>query len=424
MTAFIDRCSTSYFCALCTTARRAVRWLLPIPISTLAIRWSSYRFGAILNMWWRSHAPPETVQGLNARVSGESISLCLLAPLLNRTTFHIIQSPPSYFSELAVAAQNALQPIADVVAPLWSPLRPALAPYISLAGGYCQTAAGVAAPHLGAANQALAALEPWQLVLATALLTLAVARLLAVAWRARRAWQDKGPAQLASAFLLDLPGIRGLVAAQQEKLVSKIRAGLAAKEAAAAGPPPLRALPREGVPPAEVKQRLRYKEQEDVRFQDGDSHVSGECAARAQGNRRILSRHRGGAADGVVGRGGCRAAACLALSTMCDLPPPPPPSHPGTVYMAGAVHKQLLNEAYQMFSLSNPMHANVFPRHGGRRAAAGAGGSRGAASAVVQSLQGGLWSPSLSCGPCPPACLQCAAHGGRGCCHDRQHAGG
>jgi glutamate/tyrosine decarboxylase-like PLP-dependent enzyme len=29
--------------------------------------------------------------------------------------------------------------------------------------------------------------------------------------------------------------------------------------------------------------------------------------------------------------------------------------------MAGAVHKQLLSEAYAMFTLTNPMHSDVFP---------------------------------------------------------------
>jgi sphinganine-1-phosphate aldolase len=29
--------------------------------------------------------------------------------------------------------------------------------------------------------------------------------------------------------------------------------------------------------------------------------------------------------------------------------------------MAGAVHKALLGEAYSLFSLTNPMHSDVFP---------------------------------------------------------------
>ena len=29
--------------------------------------------------------------------------------------------------------------------------------------------------------------------------------------------------------------------------------------------------------------------------------------------------------------------------------------------MAGSVHKQLMGEAYAMFSLTNPMHADIFP---------------------------------------------------------------
>ena len=29
--------------------------------------------------------------------------------------------------------------------------------------------------------------------------------------------------------------------------------------------------------------------------------------------------------------------------------------------MVGSVHKQLMSEAYSMFSLTNPMHADIFP---------------------------------------------------------------
>lgn len=142
--------------------------------------------------------------------------------------------------------------LAPRVQPLWAAAQPALAPIASLATSYYQSAAAAAEPRLRAANAVLAALEPWQLVLATALLTLLAARLLRAAGRARRTLQDKGPAQLLSAFFLDLPGLRGLVAAQQEKIVAKIRADLAAKAGKDGGPPLLRVLPREGTPATEV----------------------------------------------------------------------------------------------------------------------------------------------------------------------------
>ena len=33
----------------------------------------------------------------------------------------------------------------------------------------------------------------------------------------------------------------------------------------------------------------------------------------------------------------------------------------GTVYLAGEAHKALLNDAYRLFSVTNPMHADIFP---------------------------------------------------------------
>jgi sphinganine-1-phosphate aldolase len=33
----------------------------------------------------------------------------------------------------------------------------------------------------------------------------------------------------------------------------------------------------------------------------------------------------------------------------------------GTIYMSGEEHRDLLNDAYCMFSQANPLHANLFP---------------------------------------------------------------
>jgi glutamate/tyrosine decarboxylase-like PLP-dependent enzyme len=33
----------------------------------------------------------------------------------------------------------------------------------------------------------------------------------------------------------------------------------------------------------------------------------------------------------------------------------------GTIYMAGDVHRELLNDAYCMFSQANPLHVDLFP---------------------------------------------------------------
>lgn len=61
--------------------------------------------------------------------------------------------------------------------------------------------------------------------------------------------------------------------------------------------------------------------------------------------------------------------------------------------MAGAVHKALLNEVYGMFSLTNPMHSDVFPsvrRMEGEVVAMTAsilGGGRGGASGGMPRLQ-------------------------------------
>lgn len=226
------------------------------------------------------------------------------------------------WSELVHSANNALQPAIEAAAQAAQPLlaaaepyvRPvvaAVAPYVRSLEPLTAHAVAIAAPHGRAAaqwaNRQAGAVEPWQLMLLTALATLLAARLLRRLRAAVATLQDKGPAQVLAAFVLDLPLVRGRVRRQQAKIEAQIRAELRKKAAEGGAPPGLRQLPKLGTAANDVKRQLKYKEGEDVRFSDGDSRVS------------------------------------------------------GTVYMAGAVHKALLNEVYGMFSLTNPMHSDVFP---------------------------------------------------------------
>lgn len=198
-----------------------------------------------------------------------------------------------HFGQAVEPAVGPLRPVIGRLAPLVSPALAAVAPAVR------QAAAAV--------NASLAGLEAWQLVALTVLATLLLGQLLRGLQRALRTVQDKGLKQVVAGTLLDLPGVRGQVQRKQEELRDKIRADLRKKSAESSAPAGLRQLPRKGAASNDVKRQLLYKQNDDCRFADGDSRVS------------------------------------------------------GTVYMAGAVHKQLLNEAYQMFSITNPMHADVFP---------------------------------------------------------------
>jgi sphinganine-1-phosphate aldolase len=159
------------------------------------------------------------------------------------------------------------------------------------------------------ANAHLDDTEPWQLLFLGALLFFILSRLLALFGRARRTLTDKGWRQLFFGFLLDLPGVRGVVARQQASAVAKLRAGLQKdRTGAAIGPSDaITILPKEGISAAQVKARMMRKAAGDVRFAEGDSRVS------------------------------------------------------GAVYLTGTSHQLLLNEVYKQFSITNPMHADVFP---------------------------------------------------------------
>lgn len=207
---------------------------------------------------------------------------------------------PQLAADLARTAGQALQPLAAVVAPYARRLQPLATAALAAAAPRVQTAARWM-------DQQVAVLQPWQLVLLTVAATLLAARLFRGMCAALRTLQDKGWQQLVAGFVLDLPLVRGRVRQQQAAVTAQIREDLRKKAAAADGPASLRQLPKSGMAPNDVKRQLQYKEKEDMRFTDGDSRVS------------------------------------------------------GTVYMSGAVHKQLLGEAYAMFALTNPMHSDVFP---------------------------------------------------------------
>ncbi|GAB4817396.1 hypothetical protein N2152v2_004442 [Parachlorella kessleri] len=152
---------------------------------------------------------------------------------------------------------------------------------------------------------------------------------------ARQGWK-----QVLSGAVVDLPLVRQLVRAQQEKLIAQVRRDMAAKTAAG-GAPAVTALPPQGLAPAKVQQLLSAKAQEDVRFEDeGASRVS------------------------------------------------------GTVYLAGQEHMELLSEAYRMFTITNPMHADVFPsvRHMEAEVVAMTAGMLGGGPSGVPSVCGSMTS--------------------------------
>lgn len=121
---------------------------------------------------------------------------------------------------------------------------------------------------------------------------------------------------------------------------------------AGSAPPGLRQLPKRGAASNDVKRQLLYKQNEDCRFADGDSRVSGGCRPALgwhlhvppMGHASRAMRARAHAQKHMLLQP-CHPATCHpATHAAATLPPAA-----GTVYMAGAVHKQLLNEAYQMF---------------------------------------------------------------------------
>lgn len=261
-------------------------------------------------------------------------------------------------------ARQALQPLAKVTAPLLSALEPLTAPAVAVVAPRAAAAAAWA-------NCQLSGLEPWQVVLLTTVAVLLLLRLLHAVRRAARTVQDKGAAlllpllapvpaccvcapaclpsallllhtpappppptnragwrQLAAGAVLDLPLVRARVAREQAALAARIRADLKAKSDASGAPPGLRALPRAGAAPNDVKRQLVYKQKQDTKFADGDSRVSG-----ARPGCRLL-----------VAAGGCRLAGGMSWpSAEAGWRPAvarPPPTHwiPDLLCLCSCVH--------------------------------------------------------------------------------------
>lgn len=63
---------------------------------------------------------------------------------------------------------------------------------------------------------------------------------------------------MVSGFVLDLPGLRGVVQRQQDGVVAQLRKSLTTGSALPSGASILQ-LPKEGLPAAQVKQRLASK---------------------------------------------------------------------------------------------------------------------------------------------------------------------
>ena len=110
------------------------------------------------------------------------------------------------------------------------------------------------------------------------------------------------------------------MARENAKVATKIRADLQAKAAAANGAPPLRALPPKGAPAPEVKKRMQYKEREDVRFSDGDSRVSGTVYMAGAVHKQVcVCRCKGGGwCVGAWGLPVCVAGTVRAQAGACD----------------------------------------------------------------------------------------------------------
>ena len=157
-------------------------------------------------------------------------------------------------------------------------------------------------------NSQLESYEAWQLLFLGMLLTYFLTKLFKFLRQARHTIRDKGVKQLIAAFILDLPGFRGFVARQQAATVAKIRAGLQNTKGAPSPSDALLTLPLSGISAAQIKSRLTRKSQADLKFvHEGESKVS------------------------------------------------------GAVYLAGSAHQLLLNEVYKQFSITNPMHSDIFP---------------------------------------------------------------
>lgn len=116
---------------------------------------------------------------------------------------------------------------------------------------------------------------------------------------------DQPASQRRSDFIRSLPVIRGMVAKEREKAIASVKSDIASREVP--GLNSLTELPLVGTDADNVMAELEERAANDFRYADGESTTT------------------------------------------------------GTIYMTGDVHRELLNDAYCMFSQANPLHVNLFP---------------------------------------------------------------
>lgn len=119
-------------------------------------------------------------------------------------------------------------------------------------------------------------------------------------------YEPEQPAsQRRSDYIRSLPVIRGMVAKQREQAVASVKSEIASREVG--GVKSLMELPLAGLDTEGVMTELEERAANDFRYADGESKTT------------------------------------------------------GTIYMSGDLHRELLNDAYCMFSQANPLHVDLFP---------------------------------------------------------------
>lgn len=116
---------------------------------------------------------------------------------------------------------------------------------------------------------------------------------------------EEPASQRRATFLRSLPGVRGIVERERAKQIATFRGEVASREVEKINY--LMEVPLAGLDADSVMQELEDRAGNDFRYADGESKAS------------------------------------------------------GTIYMAGDVHRELLNDAYCMFSQANPLHTDLFP---------------------------------------------------------------
>lgn len=151
-----------------------------------------------------------------------------------------------------------------------------------------------------------ASLRPWQIAIVAFTASWLLLRILSSSRHQAQLLRDKGCMQTMFIVATSLPFIRGYAARQQATLVEKMKADM--KQTYAKDDQPLLTMPAIGRPATELKAALEHKKRGDVQFANGNSKAS------------------------------------------------------GTVYFApDAELRQLLDDTYAAFAVTNPLHADVFP---------------------------------------------------------------